>query len=80
MENLMVFKVKYYGATNTSGARVGIVSERFNQKVIIPYDYKYNTATDCAEKYLESKGFELVAKAEGKDCMYIISRTFKPLR
>lgn len=77
--NYHIFKVKYYGATNTSGSRIGIVSERFDQRVTIS-DYECNSSVDGAEKYLRGRGYDIVGIAEGKDCMYIISSTFEPLK
>lgn len=79
MNNLHVLKIFYLGATNTLGSRVKIQSERFKQKVTIPYDYKFNCITDIAINYLQSKNFVVIGKGEGDGCMYIITETFEPL-
>jgi hypothetical protein len=80
MENLHILKTSYLGATNTRGARVKIYSERFRQSVVIPYNYRFNNALDIAINWLQSKGFEIIGKGEGKESMYIISTTFEPLK
>ena len=80
MENLHILKTSYLGATNTRGARVKIYSERFRQSVIIPYNYRYNSAQDIAIHWLQSKGFEIVGKGEGINNMFVISKTFEPIK
>jgi hypothetical protein len=80
MENLHILKTSYLGATNTRGARVKIYSERFRQSVVIPYNYRFNSALDIAINWLQSKGFEIVGKAEGVNNMYVITKTFQPIK
>ena len=80
LPNYHVLKIKYYGPTNVSGSRVGIISERFEQRVTIDYNYEFANTYEIAEDWLIKNGFELIGKAEGKDCYYIISSTFKPLK
>lgn len=80
MENLHIIKTSYLGATNTKGSRVKIYSERFSQSVVIPYNYQFNSAQDIAIHWLQSKGFEIVGKGEGKNNMYIITTTFQPIK
>lgn len=81
MENLHKIKTSYLGATNTKGARVKIYSERFRESVIIPYySEEFNSALDIAIHWLQSKGFDIVGKGEGANNMYIISKTFQPLK
>lgn len=80
LQNFHVLKVKYYGATNTNGARVGIISDRFKQRITVPYNHNLNSTAEIAQDYLEKNGFNLIGKAEGKDCYYIISDTFEPLK
>ena len=80
MTNYHVLKIKFHGATNTSGSRIGITSERFDQRLIIPYNYEYNSSYAGAEAYLIANGFNIIGMGVGKDCMYIITDTFKPLK
>lgn len=80
LENFHVLKASYLGPTNTKGSRVKIESERFKQKIIIPYNYEFAYTLPIAQKHLEKLGFELIGQAEGKNCYYLISSTFKPLR
>lgn len=77
--NLHVIKVTYLGPTNSRGSRVKMHSERFQKGKTIGYDYQFNNSLDIAKDYLIKNGFELVAQAEGKDCYYIMTNTFKSL-
>lgn len=81
--NYHVLIIKTLGATNFKPARISIKSERFEQSIIVPFT---NTAgavsptIESATTYLASKGFDVIGKAEGKDCFYFISNTFEPLK
>lgn len=82
--NYHILTVKYLGATNTLPSRVKITSERFNQSIIINYNYSLNSITDMAADYLKKHGHYIIGKAEGKSCDYIIARahnnSFKELK
>lgn len=80
LNNYHVLKVTFLGATDTKGSRIKIQSERFEESKTISYNYEYNNTFEGAQNYLESKGFDLIGKAEGKDCYYIITTTFKGLK
>lgn len=81
-QNYHVFVIKYMGATNTKPSRYKIISERFNQSLICSYssDQSFNSSIEYAIDLLQSKGFDIIGQAEGKDCDYIISNTFEPLK
>ena len=79
LENYHIIKVSYLGATNTRGSRVKLHSERFEKSKMIPWNYKYSFPIPMAIDYLTKQGFELIGQAEGKDCYYIITNTFKSL-
>ncbi len=76
---LHVFTVKYQGP-KIRGSRVIIRSDRFRQSVSIPYDQSLRDSLENASIYLSSKGFELIGTGEGKEHMYLISTTLKPLK
>jgi len=57
MQPLHAIKVSYIPATGTRGSRVKLVSERFEETVVIHYDYKFSSSADIAQDYLEKKGF-----------------------
>lgn len=81
--NFHILIVKVLPATNEKAARVKIISERFEQSIVIPFTNHpgaSNPATDTALLYLQNKGFDTMGKGEGKDHMYIITNTFKPLK
>lgn len=80
MKNFNIFEIKYLGATNTKGSRIRIYSPRFKEKIIIDYDYNFNTIYDKAADYLTNKGFNIIGTGEGVDKMYLISDSFKPLK
>jgi len=51
--NHHVLIVKYVGQTNTTPARVKIISERFKHSILIPYDSDYgNDSCEIAEHWL----------------------------
>lgn len=77
LPNFHVLRVTYLGPTNTRGSRICITSDRFKERAIIPYNYECNNSLDGAEKFLRDNGFNLCGQAEGKDCYYVISDTFK---
>jgi len=80
LDNLHLFNIRFIGASNTRGSRVRIKTDRFQESVVIPYDYKFNSAYEVAQHYLESKGFNLIGMAETKNGYAILSSTFKPLK
>lgn len=80
IKNYHILKVTYLGATNTTGSRVKIASERFKQSRVIPYNHEFNSTKDIAADWCAKNGFELIGAGEGKDCYYLISTTFEPLK
>lgn len=78
--NVHVLIIKYSGATDTRGSRVRIISERFKNSVSLSYDYEAGDSVRTAAKYLISKGFNILFKAEGKECDYIITDTFQSIK
>lgn len=79
LQNFHVLTVRYRGATNTDSGKVLIRSDRFKQTKSIDYDYCCDNALDVAQNWLTLNGFELIGKAEGKDCYFAVSTTFEPL-
>lgn len=80
LQNFHVLTVKYRGATDTDSSKVLIRSDRFKQTKSLEYDYNlYNTA-EVAQDWLTKNGFDVIGKGEGKDCYYLITSTFEPLR
>lgn len=80
--NYHVIVVKYLGATNTKPSRYKLISERFKQSVICSYgaDQSFNSSLEYAADKLKNMGFVIIGQAEGKDCDYLISNTFEPLK
>jgi hypothetical protein len=78
MKNYHIIKVKYFGATNYTGSRVKMISERFNVSKTIPYNHELNSIQDIAADYLQAT-HNIIGIGEGKDCMYVISDTFEPI-
>lgn len=79
MQNYHIIKAKYLGATNYRGSRIKLTSERFEQSKVINYTYEFSNTLEIAENALKLLGFNLIGHAEGKDCYYIITDTFKGL-
>ena len=80
MEKLHAIEIKFYAPTNNSDARVGIISKRFKQRIIISFDYSFDNVTEIAINYLTKKGFNIVAKSEFGESDVILTDTFKPLK
>lgn len=54
-----VLEVKYLGATNTRGSSVKILDSVRGKSKVIPYNYKFNNALECAINFLvEEKGLK----------------------
>ena len=80
MENLHAIEIKFYAPTNQNGARVGIISKRFKQRIAISFDYSFDNATEIAINYLQKNGFNIIGKSEFGASDIILSDTFKPLK
>lgn len=80
MQNLHCFEISYLAPTNCKGSRVKIHSLRFNQTIIISYNYNFNSIYDIAENYLKTIGFNCLYLSETKKGYLILSDTFKPLK
>ncbi len=80
MKNLHALEIKFYAPTNNSGARVGIISKRFKQRITISFDYSFNSITEIAINYLRKNGFNIVGKSEFGESDIILTDTFKPLK
>lgn len=52
---LQMIDVKYFGPSNTKGARVKLTDLRFDESITIPWDYTYNTALGVALNYLKTE-------------------------
>ena len=63
--------VSYVGASNTKGSRVSLKSYRFNDSIMIDYDYKFNSIYDMAEEFFEKRGIKILGKAEWKDGSFV---------
>lgn len=80
MENLHAIEVKFYAPTNNSNARVGIISKRFKQRIIINFDYSFDNTTAIAINYLTKNGFNIIGKSEFGESDIILSDTFQHLK
>lgn len=81
VENYHIFEVKYLSPTTYKGARVSIKSHRFNQWVVIPYNYRLNSISDMAGEYLKERGYNIIGCGElSNGNSVIISDTFEPLK
>ena len=78
MKNYHIITVKLLSATNVKGARVKITSEWFNDTIILPYNYEFETIKDIAVDKLKDT-HDIVGSGETKDSYVLISDTFEPL-
>lgn len=83
MQNFHVLKIIAMGPTNTLPARVKIVSERFDESVVLNYGQDLNSNTpslERSERWLKENGFNIIGKGEGIGHYYVITDTFEPLK
>ena len=75
-----LFKVVFLPWTERKPSRIKIISDLYNQSVIIPFETDHgNDTCEIAEHWLQSKGFNIEGHADSKDCYYVISDTFLKL-
>lgn len=78
ISNVRGFRINFLGVTKHKDARVTIKDLRFNKYIVIPFDYEYNSKTECAINYLESLGIKIEGKFEGGDKYdYVFSNNFE---
>jgi hypothetical protein len=84
LTNYNILKVKSLPWTNTKPSRISITSERFKQRIEVPYPDEdlpgFSASFLGALIALKDRGFNIIGQAEGQGCTYIISDTFKPLK
>lgn len=81
MKNYHLIKVRFYSPTNFKGARIGLISTRFNQRVVLDFDYTFNGPADQAAAWLREHGFNIIGQCElSYNETGIITDTFKPLK
>ena len=80
MTNYHIIEASFIGATDTKGSRCKLRSHRFEQTLIIPWDYKFTSCNKQAESYLKDNGYNIIGQAEGKNSYLIITDTFRPLK
>ena len=67
--------------TNSKGVKkVKLKSHRFNQTLIISWDWEIDALREIAEDYLTEKGFDLVSFAGTKNSFIVMTSTFEPLK
>lgn len=75
-----IIKVTKHGATATRPATLRLTSERYGQRVRLGFtNYNTNKIEEIAQIWLTENGFDIIGKAEGQGCMYIVTDTFEPL-
>ena len=79
MRHVRIFEVKFFGPTNTKGARVGIYDLRNNKRcVVLSYNYSTGNIVEQARQWLESKGIECEAVSETfNHKVYLMSDNFE---
>ena len=64
LKNYHAIRVRYLGATNTLGARVKLVSGRFDRDVVtVSRDYSSNSCLQDAHNWLVDHGFTVIGQA-----------------
>lgn len=61
-QNLIAISVRFFGATNTKGARVKLTVSRFNKSKTIPYDHEQDSAEATAVAFFQSKNITPFAR------------------
>jgi len=76
MNNLRAFDIKFLGATDTRGARVSINDLRHDKKIIISYDYEFNSIYEIAKNHLEKIGIKILYCVESKKGYILLTDDF----
>ena len=79
IQNYHIITVKRLSATDTKGTRVKITSEWFNNSIILPYNYEFDTIKGIAINHVKET-HDIVGSGETKDSYVLVSSTFEPLR
>jgi len=79
IENYHLIEIKYHVKSN-GGSRVKLSSYRFNDSIIIPYEYGFRDSLEIGINFLESKGMTIKGKGEMKNAYFVIIETFLPLK
>lgn len=80
IKNHHILEVSFVGHSEHKPTRMKISSARFKESVLISYNHDYPNTFEGAIEWLLNHNFEIVGQGEGKDCYYIITTTFKPLK
>lgn len=80
--NYHAIRVSYLGPTNSRGSRMKLTSLRFNDSLMLSYDYSFNQGRDQAINFLQLNGFEVIGSCydEIKQDSIIICQNFMSLR
>lgn len=57
MQGLQMLDISYISPTNSRGTRIKIYDMRFDETIIIPYDYSHNQVLDGAIAWLKKNTF-----------------------
>ena len=76
------FRIKFIGATDYKGERVGILDLRHNNNSIISYDYSKNNIKEIAIDWLEKQGIEISGFVcnEITNEYYLLTDSFQSLK
>ena len=83
IKSVHVLRVTYSPQTNHNPAKIKVISlnENHNDSVVFSWNSDFGKDTcEIAEYWLKENGFNVLYHAIGKDCYYIISDTFEPLK
>lgn len=81
MQAYLAVTVKYLPATTHKQSRLSLKCHRFNERVIIPYDFGRTGSIDNAIAYLQSLGHTIVGYAElSKHLDVIFTDTFRGIK
>ena len=64
IKNMRCFELKYFGATNSKGARVKIIDKRFGVSKFVDMSYNHMSMKQDAIDFLQGLGIVIVSCAE----------------
>lgn len=76
IKNFHILEVTIHHVEDT---KVKIRSARFKQSIKFDFNHNFSTVENAVD-WLLKNSFDPIGIAEGKDCYYIITTTFKPLK
>jgi len=76
MNNAHLLIITTLRATNTRPARVKIQSPRFNESVVVPFDYEHSYSLEQAIAWLQNAGYTIINTGDAQNGYFATVKEF----